>query len=80
MIGSSLVGWYVAQAAFWILIVIAFWRRELSATAIGVFVVLWVGAFFCLRAYLYGGPFTVFVALLDIGLVLAIFKGDVKLF
>jgi len=89
MIGSPVVAWYVAQAVFWLLIATALWRRELSAQAIAIFLVLWVIGFFAfaLNGYVRGGLFTGsgsvfagYVAVLDIALVLAIFKGDVKLF
>jgi hypothetical protein len=88
MIGSPVFAWYITQAAFFLLIAVALWRRELSATAIAIFLVLWVLGFFAfaMGGYVRGGLFTGgggmfagYVAVLDIALVLAIFKGDVKI-
>ena len=80
MIGSPLLAGLVARWGFWVLIAIAYWRGELSLKTIGMFLALWLAGYVGLRTVMYGGLFVPFVALLDIALVFAIFKGDVKLF
>jgi hypothetical protein len=49
----------------------------LKGTAI--FLLLWLAGFAGSRFLVYGMPFTPYVAVLDIALVFAIFKGDVRL-
>jgi len=71
----------IAGWAFWILLVYGRIMGELTSKRVAVLVALWLlGLFgFSLMSY-YGGPlFTVFVAVLDIVLVLTIFKGDVRI-
>jgi hypothetical protein len=70
----------IAQVAFWCLVAVGIVGRSLSARAGVIFVVLWLAGF-ALRLHLpYGvGVFPAYVAALDVGLVLAVFKGDVKL-
>ena len=78
MIGSPLVGWWIAQGAFWILL--GFAARERRWRLIGVFVVLWVigyiasGQIAALNLF-----FTPAVAVLDIALVFIVLKRDIRL-
>lgn len=65
---------------FWVLALVAFFQGELSLKTIGIFVAIWIAGFIGLRFVLYGGLFLPYVALLDVAFVLAILKGDVKLF
>jgi hypothetical protein len=68
----------VGHAAFWALLAIGWFSDELGVRGILVAVGLWLGGFVGLPHLAYGGPlFAPYVAVLDIGLVFAIFKGDV---
>jgi len=80
MIGSPAIAAFVAVAAFWVLLVGGIVSRALSVRAAVVFALLWAAGWFGLP-YVFPGLdlFAPWVALLDIGLVLAIFKGDVRL-
>ena len=71
---------FIAQCAFWVLLVIGWFRDELGPKGIGVAVVL----FFAGRlgiAYVPHGASLVqsWAAILDIALVFVVFKGDVRL-
>ena len=68
----------VATWGFWVLLAAGLWLDELSWKSAAIFVVLWIAA---LGVSWYESPmlFLPFVALLDIVLVLMIFKGDVTL-
>ena len=76
---GQLLGW-VAQAGFWILMVLGYLFGELRLAGIVTFAALWLAAIVGFPHVPYGAAlFPPFVALLDIVLVLVIFKGDVKL-
>ena len=78
--GSITVAAWIAQAAFWLLLIYGWACDELHATGIGVFLGLWMAARFGLPLVPYGpGLFSTAVAILDIALVFLIFKGDVPL-
>jgi hypothetical protein len=68
----------VAHVSFWVLL--AFASREISRAAVLVFVLLWLLVFVGTRFYV-GGAYLclALVAILDIGLILAIFKGDIAI-
>ena len=76
--GSAGIGGLVAHIAFWVLIAVGW--NELGVRRVAVFVALWAVGFFG-RSYVPYGPdlFGPYLAILDIVLVLVIFKGDVKL-
>ena len=78
--GSILVAAWIAQIAFWGLVLGGLISGDLSATRAAVFLILWLSALFGLP-YLPNGAalFSPFVAALDIALVFIIFKGDVRL-
>ena len=78
MAGSPVVGAWVAQLAFWVLLVIG--RYELGLKRIAIFFGLWLAGFVG-RSWVPLGPglFTPYVAILDIALVFLVFHGDVKL-
>jgi hypothetical protein len=78
--GSPAIAGFIAFWAFWILLLFGWWREELHARGMVGFLCLWVVGFIGLRYVPYiGSLFTSYVALLDIGLVFVIFKGDVRL-
>lgn len=77
MIGSPLVGWWIAHVAFWVLIALAV--RDRRWRTIGVVGVLWVAG------YIASGQvsslalfFMPYVAVLDIALVLIVLKRDIR--
>jgi hypothetical protein len=78
MIGSALVGWWIAHVAFWTLLGLA--AKEARWRVIGVFVALW------LAGYVASGQvsalslfFMPYVAVLDVALVLVVLKRDVRI-
>jgi hypothetical protein len=75
---SATFGAWIAHAAFWVLLVRGWLAGELGGTTAFVFLTLWLlGLGVCSQLpYL---PVASFVALLDVALVLLIFKGDVRL-
>ena len=78
MVGSALIGAWIAHVAFWILIAIAAAgaRYKLTAVVVG----LWLIGYAAARAVAFGAAwFVPYVAALDIALVLIIFKGDIRL-
>ena len=81
MIGSPVVGAWIAQVAFWILIALGMNYGELSKKAAAVFVVAWLAGYVGLpRISWWTAPLaTSWVAALDIALVFIIFKGDVRI-
>ena len=81
MIGSPAIAAWIAPLVFWALLPVGVLAAELRPRTAVVFVVLWSAGYVGLP-YLgtLGALFvTPYVALLDILLVLAIFKGDVTL-
>jgi len=77
--GSPAAAALVAHAAFWALLVYGFATRELSLRAGGSFVGLWLAALFSGAYRPFWLPFSSCVAMLDIALVFAVAKGDVRL-
>jgi hypothetical protein len=78
MIGSPLVGWWIAHVAFWVLLALAV--RDRRWKLIGVFAVLWV------VGYIASGQvaalslfFMSYVAVLDIALVFSVLKRDIRI-
>ena len=69
----------VAVWGFWALLVAGWWLDELGPRAIAIFIVLWVVGFAGLPSLSLGAFFLPYVALLDVALALAVFKGDVNL-
>ena len=69
----------VAVWGFWILLVVGWWLDEIGIKASTIFVVLWIAGYAGSRFLFPGIWFLPFVALLDIALVLAVFKADVRL-
>jgi hypothetical protein len=72
------LGAWIAHATFWIALLRGRLRGGLGMTAVVVFLALWLlGLCVCTRLPFL--PFASFVALLDMVLVLMVFKGDIRL-
>lgn len=77
MIGTPLIGWWIAHAAFWVLLALA--AKDGRWRIIGVFAAVWV------IGYVASGQvaalslfFMPFVAVLDIVLVFIVLKRDIR--
>jgi hypothetical protein len=69
---------FMAHIAFWVVLIIG--ARELGARRVAVFVVLWVVGYVASDWFMIAGLlFLPYIAILDIVLVLMVFKGDVPL-
>ena len=76
--GSPVVAAWIAHVAFWVLIAVGWMSDDLSTRATMTVLALWLIAYISLPLLPYGAAlFPSFVAVLDIGLVFTIFKGDV---
>lgn len=69
----------IAVWGFWALLITGWWLGELAPKGIAIFTALWIAGFVAAGFVLNGLLFLPYVALLDIVLVLMIFKGDVTL-
>jgi hypothetical protein len=69
----------VALWGFWILLGVGWILGELRSKGIAISVLLWLVGFAGSSFVAYGMLFTPYIAVLDIGLVFVIFKGDVRL-
>ena len=80
MVGSAAVGAFIAHVAFWILLAWGALTAALRARSAALFVALWIAGRVGLTFTSYGlALLPSYVALLDIVLVLIIFKGDVRI-
>jgi hypothetical protein len=78
MVGSAAIGSWIAHAAFWILLAIG--ATVLRARHIVIFVALWLVGYIGVRELPTGSSwFMSYVAVLDIALVLVVFKGDLRI-
>ena len=78
MIGSPLVGWWIAHVAFWVLIGLA--ARDSRWRTIGVFIVLWIAGYIASSQIAALSLFFMsYVAVLDIALVFVVLKRDVRI-
>ena len=79
--GSSVAAAWIAQLAFWTLIVLGLRGGALRKRTATIFAALWlVGHNGLPRIAWWTGPFmTSWVAVLNIALVLVVFRGDVRL-
>ena len=79
MVGSIGIGFWIAHGAFWLLTIVAAVVEQRIRLA-AVFVALWVVGYTGL-AWLPSASawFLSYVAVLDIALVLFVFKGDIRL-
>ena len=83
VIGSPAVAAFIAYAFFWGLLVYGLAVAQITGRGAAGFVVLWLVGLFGLPMMPYEPArmmFSSYVAALDIALVFAIFKGDVRLF
>lgn len=69
----------VAIWGFWVLLGTGWMVGEIRVKGAAIFLLLWLTGFAGSRFVLGGMLFTSYVAVLDIALVFAIFKGDVRL-
>jgi hypothetical protein len=73
----GIAGW-VAHLAFWILLAVGGFSSELGWRGVAASLIFWVGGYFALPHLPNGAAFFApYVAVLDIAMVIAIFKGDV---
>lgn len=78
--GSVSVATWIAHFAFWVLLAYGWFWEEIGSKGLVILMVLWLAGLFGLPFVPYGaGLFSPFVAILDIALVFAIFKGDIRL-
>jgi hypothetical protein len=80
MMGSAGIASWIAYVAFWGLLLCGWLWDELRPPALVTFAILWIAGFYGLPFLGSGGAmFPSYVAILDVALVLLIFKGDVPL-
>ena len=76
--GSSAIAALIAHLVFWVLLAVG--PNELGVKGCVVFAALWLAGLFGLPYAPYGAAlFAPYVAMLDVTLVLLVFKGDVRL-
>ena len=77
MIGSPLVGSWIAHVAFWVLVTLAAKNRRWRA--IGVIMTLWIAVYIASgQVAALGMFFMPFVAVLDIALVFIVLQRDIR--
>jgi hypothetical protein len=79
--GSSGIAAWIAHVAFWGLLAYGFALGELNLKRVAVFLFLWLAGLIGLQYAPYEPARAMFpsiVAVLDIALVFAIFKGDIR--
>jgi hypothetical protein len=79
--GSPLIAAWIARVAFWCLIPWGLAAGEIQLRDAAIFLVLWLAGYvgFSYLPVPYGAMFPSFVALLDVTLVLVIFKSDIRI-
>jgi hypothetical protein len=77
--GSASVAGIIAQVVFLGVLLVGFAYGELSARRTAAFLCLWLAGLMGSSYVPYWFPFSSYVAILDMALVLMIFKGDLKL-
>jgi hypothetical protein len=79
-VGSLAIGGTIAQLTFWILLAWGLVSGEIRLRGVTIATVLWLAGNFGLPHLSFGALLiTTYVAVLDIGLVFVILKGDVRL-
>ena len=79
MIGSATIGAWVALIAFWLLLGLAWAFDEIRLAGRLAFVALWLAVNLTLRVLGASDLFPAIVALIDVVLVLILFRGDIRL-
>jgi hypothetical protein len=82
VVGSPAIAAWIAHVVFWGLLLYGWAIAALNPKGLVIFLLLWLTARVGLPYVPYGAVaamFSAFVAMLDIALVLVIFKGDVRL-
>jgi hypothetical protein len=80
VIGSAAIGAWIAHAAFWCLMAVGWAFGEVQMKGTTFFLALWFAGFVGLPYLPYGAAmFPSFVAILDVALVLVVFKADVRI-
>ena len=69
----------IAVWGFWVLLIVACVLDELRVRGAAILILLWMAGFVGSRFSPYGMLFIPYAAVLDIALVLIVFKGDVQL-
>ena len=78
--GSPGVAAWIAHVAFWVLVIRGWMSGDLGIRGTIIALALWLTAYISLPLLPYGAAlFPSFVALVDIALVIVIFKGDVHI-
>ena len=77
--GSAAIGGAIAHIAFWILLGRGYVSDEIGLRGVAIAIALWGVGYFILPHVRYAPPFATYIAIVDIALVFAIFKGDVRL-
>ncbi len=77
MAGSAAIAGVIAHVAFWVLLVIGW--REVGGRTMAAFAAVWIAGWLGLPLLHGELLFVPLVAVLDIVLVLLVFKGDVRL-
>jgi hypothetical protein len=78
MIGSPLVGWWIAHVAFWVLLALA--ARDRRWRTIGVIGALWIAGYIASSQVAALSLFFMsYVAVLDIALVFIVLKRDIRI-
>jgi hypothetical protein len=80
-LGAVTVAGWAAHIVFWALLLVGILNDVMSKWTAIAFAVLWIGGYFALPHFGMSGAFLVtpYVALLDVVLVLVVFRGDVRL-
>ena len=78
--GSTAIAASIAHIAFWVLLIAGIALGELGRKPITTFLALWVACVWGLPYIPYGAALSAsVVALLDVALVLLVFKGDIRI-
>jgi hypothetical protein len=79
--GTPVIAAWIGRVAFWVLLPWGLASGELGIKSAGIFLTLWLFAFvgFGYLPVPYSAMFPPFVAVLDVVLVLFIFKGDIPI-
>jgi hypothetical protein len=78
-VGSAIAAW-IAHVTFWLLLAYGWFWEELGLRSVSIVLGLWLAGWLGLPYAPIGAPlFPSLVAVLDVALVLLIFKGDLRL-